>query len=155
MKMSRALPALSLLTVLFFTATNIQAEIYKWTDKNGQVHYSDKKPDKKTHVDKIKVSTGKGTANNSSTASANTPKPNTKEKEQALQKKAQKLANKKSEKKSDKKDEATCSAAKTRLNKYAEGARLRINDNGQMRFLTPQEIQDRRANTETYIAENC
>lgn len=28
-----------------FTVSSVQAEIFKWTDENGQIHYSDKKPE--------------------------------------------------------------------------------------------------------------
>ncbi|MDH5425295.1 MAG: DUF4124 domain-containing protein [Gammaproteobacteria bacterium] len=33
-----------LLMVLFCLSTGVQAEIFKWIDKNGQVHYDDKPP---------------------------------------------------------------------------------------------------------------
>jgi hypothetical protein len=39
--------ALSLLSV-FCLVTPLQAEIYKWTDKQGRVHFSDKPPGKDT-----------------------------------------------------------------------------------------------------------
>jgi hypothetical protein len=40
----------TLMTLLFISSTSY-AEIYKWVDENGKVHYSDKKPDE----DKLKV----------------------------------------------------------------------------------------------------
>jgi len=148
MQISNTLSALGLFTAILFTSMSIQAEIYKWTDENGRTHYSDKRPDKTVHVDKVKVSTG------TAAKQANKPKPNTKEKEQALQKKAETLSKNRGSK-TVKKDEAACTAAQNRLSKYTDGARLRINDKGQMRFLSQKEIQSRRANAEKFIAENC
>jgi len=39
---------------LLFIASFAQAEVFKWVDKNGQVHYSDKKPENQS-TEEIKI----------------------------------------------------------------------------------------------------
>ena len=41
---------LIIIACCFFIAYPAHSEIYKWTDKNGQVHYGDKPKDKKSEV---------------------------------------------------------------------------------------------------------
>lgn len=44
MRNIRFLLSTLLSTLLAFTALSVQAELFKWTDENGKVHYSDKVP---------------------------------------------------------------------------------------------------------------
>ncbi len=52
--------AVSLFAIVYLISLHSDAgEIYKWVDKNGKVHYSDKKPDHlKTEVQNVEVNTG-------------------------------------------------------------------------------------------------
>ncbi|KZY88706.1 hypothetical protein A3742_25975, partial [Oleiphilus sp. HI0071] len=127
------------------------AEIYKWTDKDGRTHYSDKKPNAQKDAKKIKVHTGKGSIGNSSNKPSSEPQPNTPEKEQALRKKAEDLSKKQGQQASKER----CDAVRENVAKMTEGARLRINENGQMRFLSPEEIADKRKTYQAFLDENC
>lgn len=141
-----------LLSIFFGLVTlSASAEIYKWTDENGRVHYSDKKPNADKDAKKIKVSTGIGSSGNSNNSSSTDPEPNTPEKEQALQEKAENLSKNQGQKASKEK----CDAVRENISKMTEGARLRINENGQMRFLSPEEIADKRKSYQAFIDENC
>lgn len=141
-----------ILSILFaLVAVSANAEIYKWTDENGQIHYSDKKPKAQKDAKQIKVNTGKGNTANSGGGSSNEPKPNTPEKEQALQQKAENLSKKQTQQASDEK----CNAVRENIAKMTEGARLRINENGQMRFLSPEEIADKRKTYQAFLDESC
>jgi glutaredoxin len=42
---SGAMPRLMVLLALLLPAAGLHAEIYKWVDEQGQVHYSDQKPE--------------------------------------------------------------------------------------------------------------
>ena len=52
--MNRSLFILTCCFSLAFTASYVQAEVFKWTDENGQVHYSDKKPENQRVIE-IKI----------------------------------------------------------------------------------------------------
>jgi glutaredoxin-like YruB-family protein len=55
------LRAFFLLTVIIFVAGNASAEIYKWVDKQGNVHFGDKKPDSlQVEELELKINTFKG-----------------------------------------------------------------------------------------------
>ncbi|KZY61541.1 MULTISPECIES: DUF4124 domain-containing protein [unclassified Oleiphilus] len=138
------------IALLCSLSTLAYGQIYKWTDEQGRVHYSDKKPESNKQVSEVKVQTGKGLpAPNKS----NSPAPNTPEKEQALQEKAAQLSQT-TDKKAPR-DDNKCAAVKENLSRMVDGARLRIKENGQMRYMTPEEIADKRALSQTYLAENC
>jgi type IV secretory pathway VirB10-like protein len=52
----RAKVAISMTIMLttIFCSGNINAQVYKWTDKNGRIHYSDKPKDKNSKALKLK-----------------------------------------------------------------------------------------------------
>lgn len=150
MKITQLTKRLAFSILLAMFTLSVSAEIYKWTDETGRVHYSDKKPNEKTDAKEIKVSTGRGTSGQS-TSSASGAQPNTPEKEQELQQKAESLSQKQGQSASKEK----CDAVRENLAKMTEGARLRINENGQMRFLSPEEIAEKRQTYQSFIDENC
>ncbi len=57
-----------ILTLLLSNQLVAEPKIYKWTDANGNVHYTEKKPSN-TEVKEIKMRTGKSKPKNTSTAS--------------------------------------------------------------------------------------
>jgi glutaredoxin len=53
--MNQSLFSLICIFTLFFCIPSTHAEVFKWVDANGQIHYSDKKPEQqKTETIKIK-----------------------------------------------------------------------------------------------------
>jgi Domain of unknown function (DUF4124) len=107
-----------------------QAQFYKWVDAEGNVHYSDKKPKDQSEIKSIKINTGKG-------SSPSTPvENNTPAAEAALQQKADALQSKKPKEEYAKQ----CASIEENMRKLAENSRVRINDNGEMRYLTPEEL---------------
>lgn len=151
MKIAQLTKPLILSFFFGLVAVSASAEIYKWTDEDGRIHYSDKKPKAQKDAKQIKVNTGKGSSGNNSNKSSNKPEPNTPEKEQALQQKAEDLSKKQGQQASKEK----CDAVRENMAKMTEGARLRINENGQMRFLSPEEIADKRKTYKAFLDENC
>lgn len=144
-----------LASALVFSSAIASAEFYKWVDENGQVHYSDKKPAQASDVSEVKVHIGKGTPNQNqvspSNASEGEKTADTPSKEKQLNSKAEQLAQKKPKGDTSK----LCAAAKENLDKISLNPRLRINDGGEMRFLTPEEVEDRKATYSNYLNENC
>lgn len=43
------MPKLALMPLILFAATISQAELYRWTDENGRVHFGDRAPDPEQH----------------------------------------------------------------------------------------------------------
>ncbi|MBI1772625.1 MAG: DUF4124 domain-containing protein [Burkholderiales bacterium] len=61
MKQTILKPALFAACLGLICTTSAHAEIYKWVDANGKVHYSEKKDDAgKAKVEEVKVTTGEG-----------------------------------------------------------------------------------------------
>ncbi|MFZ6781207.1 DUF4124 domain-containing protein [Undibacterium sp. Ji83W] len=61
MKQTTFKPVLFAACLSLVCATSAHAEIYKWVDANGKVHYSEKKDDAgKAKVEEVKVTTGEG-----------------------------------------------------------------------------------------------
>lgn len=61
MKQIKLKSVLSAACLSLVFAASAHAEIYKWVDANGKVHYSEKKDDAgKAKVEEVKVSTGEG-----------------------------------------------------------------------------------------------
>ncbi len=61
MKQTILKPALFAACLSLICATSAHAEIYKWVDANGKVHYSEKKDDAgRAKVEEVKVTTGEG-----------------------------------------------------------------------------------------------
>lgn len=65
-----------LLILMFTIAGPVSAEIYKWTDENGQVHYSDNKP-KNQEVTEIEVPVSTYDSVSYGTVNFKTPKADT------------------------------------------------------------------------------
>ncbi len=145
-KQSRRKLAIALcLTGLSFSAF---AEIYKWTDEQGNTHYSDIKP-KNTSSQSLKIKT------NTNTASATDPIQASKElserNEADLEAKAKKLQ----EETQKRELEAQCEAIRDNIKTIEENSRIRITENNETRYLSPEEIAEKKAKFEADLAQFC
>ncbi len=129
-----ALPSLSL------------AQVYKWVDADGNVHYSDKKPKGQDDYKSIKINTGKG-----SSAPSTKPEDDTKASEAALQQKAEALQSKTPKEEYAKQ----CTSIEENMRKLEENSRVRVNDNGEMRYLTPEEIAAKKGQYQKMYDDFC
>ncbi len=138
---------IALLTIMWITpTTHASKDFYKWQDENGVTHYSAHPPSKKqTKQEATKVratnldydappqtsSDAKAEAKNK--AKTGIP-PITQEKSPEL-----------------------CEVAKKNLKVISENARIRVKDGdkGEYRYLTPEEIQSRKADAQKQVDENC
>ena len=113
-----------LICFLIFTQTVTAGKFYKWTDADGNSHYSDKKPlDRNTS--EIKVSSRQPTINN---IHNETQEPAI-EKEGTVKKRiAEHYKKKKEVKAKTKKNKKKCIAAKTNLAKFEQAANFRMQD---------------------------
>jgi hypothetical protein len=115
------------------------AKVYKWTDEKGLVHYSERPPfGKQTEI--VKPETGHSEPVDYGTASSE------KSKEES------KVANAKS----SLKDPERCDTARKNLDTLKSYTRIKVkDDNGEYRFLTPDEKQQNTNEAAKAIAESC
>lgn len=136
------------LSLLALPCTGLLADgIYKWVDEQGTVHYSDKKPHTQAQTLTIR----------SSGQVATPPDPHAQlsevQRQQDIDQIAQAQAAEAAEE--QKQRQAACESARQNLETLANHARVRVEENGSQRYLTPEEIVDSRAKFQQIIADNC
>jgi len=126
----------------------LAGEVYKWTDASGETHYSDIKPN--------------GTESKSLNLRTQVSKPQLhtpQERAVALDGRKQKeLETDKENRKQledQKKTNEFCTAVRSNLKKVTEKSRLQIIDNGERRFLSPEEIASKKLEYQKQLKENC
>lgn len=129
----------------------LSASVYKWTDENGVTHFGDRQPTG-AKVERVNVRSG-----TSSDASGNRASPQERlenmEEQQASE--AEQRRETAAEEARRKQREANCATARSNLEVIASNARIRVEENGEQRYLTPEEIAEKREQFEEIAAENC
>jgi len=129
----------------------MSASVYKWTDENGVTHFGDRQP---TGAKAERVNVRSGT---SSDAAGNRQSPqqrlqNMQEQQAGEAEQRQETA---AEEASRKQREANCATAQSNLDVIDRNARIRVEDNGEQRYLSEAEIAEKRAEFERIAEENC
>jgi len=123
-------------------------EVYKWTDDKGMIHYSDIKPNdinvKSVKVSGKKSSNSRGSAIDKADAIDQKKQTQLEAKAQALQENTQAREN-----------DSQCQAIRDNIKKMQENSRVKVNDNGQLRYLTPDEIEDKKNGYVKMLEEHC
>ncbi|MDX5297524.1 MAG: DUF4124 domain-containing protein [Gammaproteobacteria bacterium] len=124
--------------------------VYKWVDEKGVVHYGDKQPTG-TSSQTLNIRTPPPAAPAEPTSdkpaeAASTPTAD----DPARRKLAEEMAA--AEKKAR---QERCDAARKNLEIIANNARIRVEENGQQRYLTPEEIDARKAQFEKIVEADC
>lgn len=148
--MNRKILTLTLLMAVV-PGVAMSASVYKWTDENGVTHFGDRQPTGKSS-EKVNVRSG-----TSSQAAANSEKPQQRLEEMQKQKKAEAEQRRETaaQEARRKQREANCATAQSNLDIIERNARIRIEENGQQRYLSPEEIAEQRKQFEAVAAENC
>lgn len=147
-----------LLAALSFHA---QAEVYKWVDADGSIHYSDIKPNDK-NATRIKTQTGQSsntsdaeTEPNESDASSSNPQARAQALDEQM-KTQQDVADRQAEMdKAKVEQDEKCATIRENLKKMEENSRIRIDDNGQVRYLSAEEIIEKKKNFQKMLDESC
>ncbi|TBW50982.1 DUF4124 domain-containing protein [Marinobacter halodurans] len=139
-----------LLSVSAFSAT--AGSVYKWTDENGVVHFGDQKPiNKKSETVNVRSGTSK--------ADTGEARMSPQEKVDALDKsradQAEKDKQSREEEAQAKQREKNCEIATKNLQTINSHARIKISENGEQRYLTPEEIQKKKDEFQKIIDEDC
>lgn len=141
------------LTVLLAVVPGVSmsASVYKWTDENGVTHFGDRQP---TGKQSERVNVRSGTA---STVTSDRKSPQ--ERLNDLQKREEDQAVTERERASQearrKQREANCATARANLDAIDSNARIQIEENGETRYLSPEEIAKQRRKAADIAAENC
>lgn len=143
--------ALTIATAIFATAsisTTVHAgNVYKWTDENGTIHYGDKRPEgMPTEV--LKVESKSSALRPSLKQQINNLEE--KEKQERLVQQEQNKAKEVAENKN-----LRCNQARNNLQTIENNARIRIEENGELRYMTPEEIAKKKEDMKKVIAEAC
>lgn len=142
----------------FFAATIILAsfsistpgyagKVYKWTDENGVIHYGDKRPEGASS-ETLRVESKSSSPRASAKDQLNKLEEQ-KKKENLTQQEQEK------EKKAEEQRQLRCSQAKDNLQTIENNARIRIEENGELRYMTPEEITAKKDEMNKIIEEAC
>ncbi|WP_417568302.1 DUF4124 domain-containing protein [Marinobacter sp.] len=141
------------LTLLLAVVPGIamSASVYKWTDENGVTHFGDRQP---TGAKSERVNVRSGTSSN---ASGNRQSPqerlqNMQEQQAGEAEQRQETAVEEARRKQR---EANCATARSNLDVIDRNARIRVEDNGEQRYLSQEEIAEKRTEFERIAEENC
>jgi len=147
-------PAFALCFCLAFAS---KADVYKWVDDEGSVHYSDRKP---ADAESTQIKTRKQTSARSVGAEGSlTTQQNLDAQLQSLQEagEIQQLEERQQEKlvSNNKAMEEYCASLKISIDTLASNARLRTKgDDGELRFMSAEEIvKKRNRNQQSYQAK--
>lgn len=129
----------------------MSASVYKWTDKEGVTHFGDRQPvGESSETVNVRSGTSSGTDNR---------RPSPQKRLGELQERQKAEIEKKQETAVEtarrKQREANCENARSNLKVIDSNARIRIEEEGEMRYLTPDEIAEQRMKLEEIAAENC
>lgn len=130
---------------LILTSATAIAEVYKWTDETGKVHYGDRKPEDLA-AEKVNVRVGLP-----SSPAVMAPEPPTAESpdEAKTEDESQTSGLTQAQRQSN------CEIAQNNLKTMQNNGRIRIEENGERRYLTPEEIEAKRAEMQKVATENC
>lgn len=153
----------ALLAAALLAATPAGAQLYKWTDANGRVQYSDRPPPAGRKADTVStanVSTVTGNPAPAAQSGASAEPKSAADREQDFRKRRaeQEEAQKKQQKLAEEQRvrQADCQQAQRQLAALQSGQRMvTVDDNGERRFLEDAEIQQAIQRTQGDIARLC
>jgi len=143
-----------LLTVLMAAAPGLasSASVYKWTDENGVTHFGDRQPTgRNAEQVNVRSGTSQGTAG-AQRRSAQEQLGELQEQQAAEQQKREESAVEEARRKQR---EANCATARSNLEVINSNARIRVEENGETRYLTPEEIEQQRQKFQEIADESC
>lgn len=155
--------------IVLVTPMLVDAQIYKWKDKNGVTGYSDKPPTDDVQVDKV-ISREQGSKSTSPADKArnlggtNKPGKNAETQQKAEDEAAQLRArNAEIERKNNEEKAAqariratNCQSAKSDYQTFAQGGRIfRMNEKGEREYFDDAALNERKANAQAAIRQYC
>ena len=130
----------------------VSAEVYKWTDENGQVHYDEHPPESGAEVKRMTIDHAPPSATNArerleqyqKELDATTEEGEKREKEQAAAQNKREIQQK------------NCETAKARLNRYSAPGRVyQKGESGEREYLDEQQRADKRKQAQELVDKWC
>jgi hypothetical protein len=124
--------------------------VYKWTDADGVTHFGDRQPTG-TQAEQISVRSGQSNLVNSN-SSAQQQLNELEQRQRAASEESRAFdaaATRQAQRKTN------CDAAQQNLEIISNNSRIRITENGEQRFLTPDEISQQKQTYEDIVEQNC
>lgn len=143
----KLLKILLLLSISLNTTFAVSAEVYKWIDQDGNTHYSDKKPHN-TDSTSIKI---KNSKNKQQAKTEKSAKPLDEKAARAAQAQQAEVMDEARQKEIKEK----CATIRANLKIIAETSRIRVVEDGNTRYLSPEEIAAKKSRHEQQIKEFC
>ncbi|MBW4936390.1 DUF4124 domain-containing protein [Marinobacter sp. F4206] len=130
---------------------SMSASVYKWTDENGVTHFGDRQPTGK-QSERVNVRSGTATK-----AASNKASPQERLGDMQKEQENEAVAGREAAEQEARKKQraANCETARSNLEIIDSNARIRVQDNGEQRYLKPQEIADQRQKFQEIADENC
>jgi len=139
--------ATAILTSSMIISPAQAGKVYKWTDENGTIHYGDKRPDG-AQTETLKVE-----------SRSSAPRPSVEDQLNSLedQEKRESLVKQEQEKAKEveEQNQLRCNQAKNNLQTIENNARIRIEENGELRYMTPEEIAKKKEDMIKIVEEAC
>jgi hypothetical protein len=123
------------------------AEVYKWTDVQGNIHYGDRKPENHASV-QLNIRAGKP-------SNPSTMAPPRQEAEPTVEDQASTDERNGNAGLTMEQRQANCDVARGNLQTIETNNRIRISENGEQRYLTPEEIESKRLEMQQLAAASC
>lgn len=117
------------------------ASVYKWTDENGVTHFGDRQP---TGANSEQVNVRSGTTSRNQAGQRQSAQEQLGELQEQQRSQEQRRQETAVEEARRKQREANCATARSNLDVLNSNARIRVEENGEMRYLAPDEIEDQR-----------
>ncbi|HTN32839.1 MAG TPA: DUF4124 domain-containing protein [Marinobacter sp.] len=148
--MNRKILLLSLL-IAVVPGTALSASVYKWTDDKGVTHFGDHQP---TGMSAEKVNVRSGTSSKASDG-RQSPQERLGELQEQQEGQAEERRETAVQEANRKQREANCETARSNLKVIDSNARIRVEENGEQRYLSPEEIAEKRVKFEEIAEQNC
>ncbi|PAV25174.1 DUF4124 domain-containing protein [Tamilnaduibacter salinus] len=146
-------PILLTMTAVFlmFSGHAAAESVYKWTDEDGVTHFGDRQPSgqQSESVD-VKTGTSQSPGNRTSATEQVEALNEEKAREQEQQKQSR------AEEARRKQQQKNCEIARENLNTLNTYSRIRVQgEDGEQRYLTPEEIEERKAKFQAVVEDSC
>ncbi len=130
----------------------VSESVYKWTDENGITHFGDRRP-AGSNAESINVRTGSSQTNTASQRATPQRRLDDLEQSQQAQAEAQQLSAQ--EEARNKQRQANCETAISNLNIISSSSRIKVEEDGTTRYLSPEEIAEQKERFQQVADENC
>lgn len=146
--MNRKIITLAVLLVAA-PAMSSAASVYKWTDEEGVTHFGDRQPTGRPS-ESVSIRTGKRSEDGRKSPQEQVEALENQEAEEAERKEETAV-----EEARRKQREANCETARSNLSILQRNSRIRVEEEGEQRYLSEDEIEEQRVKFEEIAKENC